>query len=247
MRETAAAETFARISQELSDEPDEPATLHLMVERALEVVQGSDFCSVSLCMPNGTVATVAGTSAIILECDALQYELGEGPCLDAIEVAPVYTVEDTSRDVRWPSWGPQVAAKGIWSMLSVRIFTSARIFGCLNMYSGKTNSFSPEDIEVAVIYAMHAATAVAGAKLVDGLQTAVVNRHQIGLAQGILMNRYGLSPHQAFEVLRRYSSRSHTKIRDVASGIVSTGSLPADQQPHGLPSQKTLPKQSFAE
>ena len=77
---------------------------------------------------------------------------------------------------------------------------------------------------------MHAANTMASAMLVDGLQIAVQSRHLIGVAQGILMQNYGINMEQAFEVLRRCSSHRNIKLREVAEHIVENGDLP-DKSP----------------
>ena len=58
------------------------------------------------------------------------------------------------------------------------------------------------------------------------LWEAIDSRHQIGQAQGILMERYNLSADQAFAVLRRYSQEQNRKLREVANEVVSTRHLP---------------------
>ena len=78
---------------------------------------------------------------------------------------------------------------------------------------------------------MHATNALNSARLVSGLQTAVHSRHLIGVAQGILMSTYDLTMDQSFELLRRYSSQTNTKIRDVAQHVVDSGSLPRNGDP----------------
>ena len=61
---------------------------------------------------------------------------------------------------------------------------------------------------------------VFNAEQIEGLETAMTSRHTIGMAQGILMERYQLIPDQAFALLQRMSSTSNTKLRAVADGIV---------------------------
>jgi AmiR/NasT family two-component response regulator len=64
------------------------------------------------------------------------------------------------------------------------------------------------------------------AELVDArqrvadLQLALETRHMIGVAQGLLMARYGLSTEQAFEYLRRLSQDGNVKLRRLADGVV---------------------------
>ena len=54
---------------------------------------------------------------------------------------------------------------------------------------------------------------------------AVESRTIVGQATGILMERYGLCPERAFDVLKRISSHSNTKLRLVAEHLVETGQL----------------------
>ncbi len=75
-------------------------------------------------------------------------------------------------------------------------------------------------------FATHAAISLLVVRQSAGLGTAVETRHIIGVAQGILMSRYDISMEGAFQLLRRYSNASHTKLRDVAQLVVETRDLP---------------------
>jgi GAF domain-containing protein len=221
-----AAANFARISRELLTEPEEGTTLRRVVDGAVEIIAAGDFCGISLRRKGGAVETPASTDPMVDECDALQYELGEGPCLDAISVEELYLIEDTRADIRWPNWAPRVAAKGVSSIMSVRLTTDAETLGSLNVYARKPYAFGPDDIDLAVVYAAHAATALTAARLVTGLSTALQTRHMIGVAQGIIMQRYGVSLERSFQVMRRYSSHANVKLRDVAELVVDSGGVP---------------------
>lgn len=222
----SAEAEFARISADLLAERDETVALQLVVDHAVEVVAACDFCGISLRHGNGRIETAASTSSIAIECDALQYELGEGPCLDAAFEAGAYAVEDTSSDMRWPTWGPMAAAKGAWSMFAVQLFADSWRIGALNLYAIKPFAFTSADRETALIYGGHASSALSVVRRINGLEVAVENRHQIGVAQGVIMNRYGVTTEQSFQILRRYSSQTNTKLREVARRVVETGALP---------------------
>ncbi|MGP5080137.1 ANTAR domain-containing protein, partial [Brachybacterium alimentarium] len=70
------------------------------------------------------------------------------------------------------------------------------------------------------VYARIASGILFSAKQTSGLREALESRNVIGIAQGLLMNRYGLTRDQAFEVLRRRSQESQTKLRDLAADVV---------------------------
>lgn len=60
---------------------------------------------------------------------------------------------------------------------------------------------------------------------VEHLTIAIENRDVIGQAKGILMERYGLSGDQAFEVLVSVSSTTNTKLHQVAADLITTRTL----------------------
>ena len=223
---------FAELSRELQGSPED-VTLDRIARQSLEVIPAADHCGISLRRRRHRIETGAATSALADECDALQYQLGEGPCVEAIWDSESFLSNDTSDEPRWPRWSPVVARKGIGSVLSLRLATSMGTLGAINLYAEPRHAFTDEDIDLALIFAAHATNAMNSARLVDGLQEAVQSRHLIGVAQGILMHRYGLTLEHSFEVLRRYSSHRNVKLRDLATMVVETGGLPEVEQSTG--------------
>ncbi len=222
---TTAAD-FAQLSRDLMAESDERPTLQAVAERAVAVVSACDLCSVSLRGRRHRVETKAATSELAETCDALQYELQEGPCLEAVWDDDSYLAGDVAHDSRWPRWGPRVARLGIGSLLAVRLATETETIGALNLYSLTPHAFQREDVDLALVYTIHAGNALHSARLVTGLQTAVHSRHLIGVAQGILMSTYQLTMDQTFELLRRYASQANAKVHDIARYVVEHGGLP---------------------
>ncbi len=223
------AEEFARISRELHAEPSPQPTLERIVELAVETIPACQFCGISFRYPDGTIETPACSAEVVGQADVLQYEFGEGPCLDAIWSTDVLVIGDLKAERRWPKWAPGAAELGLTSTLSVRISTPSVTFGGLNLYSSERDAFDSTDEAVASIFARHAADALANAEELAGLRTALRSRQLIGVAQGILMQRFELGLDQSFEVLRRYSQNENIKLRDLAEQLVRVGRIPAGQ------------------
>jgi GAF domain-containing protein len=214
------AAAFARISAELLGEPRLEPTLQRVVDPAVETIAGCDFAGISL-RRDKTVSTPASTNCLVNELDQAQYDLSEGPCLDAIWVEDIYRINDMSHEHRWPNWAPRAAALGVNSVLSVRLATRKHVVGGLNLYSKTFHAFDDEAIVTAHIYATLASSAIAVLHEVDGLQSALQARHTIGLAQGMLMQRYHLDEDQAFQFLRRVSQDTNVKLRDIAARVIA--------------------------
>ncbi len=221
-----AAAELAALSTDLMRERCEESTVRVVVDRVVELVGACRWSSVTLTRRRGRFETVASSDEIADTCDRLQYELKEGPCVEAAREGDILASRDVRHDPRWPRWGTRVVDLGVGSVLSLRLSTPEERLGALNLYSSDTDAFDQDDVDLATIFATHAAVALNRAQLVSGLETAMHSRHMIGVAQGILMNRFGLSIDQSFEVLRRYSNARNEKLRDVAAFVVSHHDLP---------------------
>ena len=223
-----AAAYFARVSRGLLAEPEESVTLRKIAERSVESVPACDWSGIFLRRRRGRVEMIASSSPVADRIDGWQDELGQGPGLAAIETNEPQIVDDVRHDPRWPGWASLAAGAGVGSGVSVPLATESHALGALNLYAAKPFAFDTDNVARALIFSSHATTAVEAARLVSGLQTAVQSRHVIGVAQGIIMHRYDMTLEASFEVLRRYSSHSNRKLRDVAQLVVEQRMLPAD-------------------
>jgi hypothetical protein len=180
----------------------------------------------SITMRTGrAVDSVAYSSDLILQADQLQYELNEGPCLDAVWTDELFVIPDLLADDRWPRWGPAAAGLGVGSSISVHLFTDTAL-GSLNLYSMHPQDYDHADLEAAKVIGAHASVVLAYTRTEQNLWQAIDTRNLIGQAQGILMQKYGLSSGKAFAVLRRYSQQHNLKLAAVAEQLTTTRTLP---------------------
>ncbi|MEU8227132.1 ANTAR domain-containing protein [Kribbella sp. NPDC048915] len=133
---------------------------------------------------------------------------------------------DTVEATQWPEWSKKVLELGVHSVLDVPLWAGGGTVGVLGLYSRTANAFGPDEEAIAYILARHAAVAVATARREQDLTVRVDARKLVGQAMGILMERYNLTDDQAFEVLRRYSQDTNTKLREVAQQLIDTRHWP---------------------
>ena len=220
----------ATLARALSTSGAEPRQLELAVAAVVRMVDGCDHAGVTMVTPAG-LETMAATSELVTHGDQLQYELGEGPCVDTVRTHTTVISSDISSDPRWPRWGPVVAAQyGVGSILSMLLYTGDDSYGALNLYSGRPEAYTADDILVAHSLAAHLAVAVTAAREIDHRGLAMVSRLVIGQAEGVLMERYRMTAEQAFDLLRHLSENSNRKLVLVAEELVATGTT------KGLPS-----------
>lgn len=216
--------SFAR-SVQAQPEPFE--RLRRGVELAVELVEGCDHAGVTLAS-RVAVESAAATDDVVRRGDALQYELSEGPCLDAVRRQHTVISPDLAVDVRWTSWAPRVHAElGVRAMLSLLLFTERDSLGALNLYADRVDAWTGGSVAVALSLADQLAVALADAREIEHRGRAMVGRTIIGQAQGIVMERFDLDAEQAFAYLRRISQSEHVKLLVVAEDLVRTRRIPA--------------------
>lgn len=214
---------FAELAERLQ-KTDFEMTLNEVLRSAIETVN-ADLGGVML-VTKRKVTSAAVSDDLVYRADELQTETDDGPCLEAIEERDTFIIDDTHTDERWPKWCGEVHKLGIRSVLSVRLQTARDTLGSLNLYAYEPGRYSREDAVVGTILATHASVALAADKERDELRRAIDGRHVIGMAQGILMERFNLGQDQAFAVLRRYSQDRNVKLREVAGRLVESRILP---------------------
>lgn len=220
-------EQFAAVARALSEESDVTRTLDRSIHFATELLDGCDEACVSIVRKGKKIETAVSTSEIPARGDQLQYELGEGPCLDSIWDQETVSSPHLAREERWPQWGPRVVEElGIQSMLCFQLFTHEDSLGALNLYSMREDAFTQEDLVEGSVLAAQVAVALAAARRIENLNAAVVNRTVIGQGQGILMERFGIDSDKAFAVMQRVSADTNVKLHKIAAELVRTRQTP---------------------
>lgn len=189
---------------------------------AMELIPGADTAGVLLIGKGGKFDSVANTSDLPHRLDELQMMFNEGPCVEAALDELIVRTEDFRSEQRWPQYAAAVVEIGILSGLSFKLYTSDRTAGALNLFSFKPSAFDAEDETTGVVLAAHAAAAILASRHGEQLQSALSTRDRIGQAKGIIMERYDVDDLKAFEMLRRLSQDSNTRLIDIAQRVIDT-------------------------
>jgi hypothetical protein len=225
------ATMFARVERDLAL-ADADSALQVLVHSALDMVPGAQMAGVSVGR-GGRFSTRAATDEAVRLVDQLQYDANSGPCVDAIVQDATFNARDLRTDPRWPEFGRAAFTQaGIVSMLSFRMFFEghdAMVAG-LNLYSREPDAFGDRSQAIGLLLATHGALAVgqtvARAKA-DNLTVALKTSREIGMAMGILMEKYKITRDESFDLLRMASQALHQKLADIACLVADTGELPA--------------------
>ncbi len=223
-----AAAELAELARALADAAPLQDILQRALEFAVEFVPGCEEAGVSLVRRGKTVETPVTTGTMATECDQLQEELGEGPCVSAgLDTESTLRIEDMDTELRWPHFAPRAAELGVRSMLACQLATPRDRLGSLNLYSTRAHAFAADSELIGAAYATHVGLALGALDKEQNLRAALQSRELIGQAMGILMERHHVTATQAFDLMVLVSQRSHVKLRDIAEELTRTGALPS--------------------
>lgn len=189
---------------------------------AVDLIPAADIAGVLLVKGGGDFESVADTDSLVAKLDKLQHDFGEGPCHDAALNETIVRTDDLRDEPRWPKYGPAAVDHGVLSSLSFKLYTAERTAGALNLFSFRPGVWDTESETIGSVFAAHAASAIMASRHGQQMQSALSTRDRIGQAKGIIMERYGVDDVRAFELLRRLSQESQTKLSDVAQRVIDT-------------------------
>lgn len=186
-------------------------------------VSGCDHASLMISR-DGTCRTAAVSDDVARHVDRLELALGIGPCVETLESRSAQIASDLAAGGRWPALTSRVIAETpVRGAMSIRVPVDGANIGALNVFSDMPNALGSESIEQAVVlgaFATVATTAAAHSEDAATLRRGLTSNRSIGQAVGILMALNDISDADAFDILRKASQTSNTKLVDIAASVI---------------------------
>jgi GAF domain-containing protein len=201
-------------------------TLTRIAEFAVQAIPGADGAGLTM-LEDDRAQTVVASAPFVQAVDDVQYGVGEGPCLLAVQERRTQVSGSLGGDARWPRFGPRVGRLGVHSALSLPLLLPDRVVGAMNVYARAKHAFGTGAVRIGELFAAPAAVSVYNAQLLAQSQRiaaqlgqALTSRAVIDQALGIIMSRTGASPEEAFDRLRAMSQSQHVKVAEVSRHLV---------------------------
>ena len=178
-------------------------------------------------VPRGSVCTTDDVSDLI---EQLQYDLGEGPCVDAYQDDRPVLEPDLARPhaPRWPAFtGPAVDA-GVRAIFGFPLQVGAVRLGALNLYCDRPGPLTDDQHADALVMADIAAQAVLvlqadapPGKLAGELEAGSDFHYVVHQAAGMVAAQLETGIGQALIRLRAHAFGNERKLADVAADVVA--------------------------
>lgn len=211
-----------------SAETDPESALLDIAKTGVVSVPGGQYAGVTLIDKGGEVSTLAATHDFPKWLDDVQREVCEGPGLSAAWNQHTIHIDDLATDHRWPLYRDIALDRTpVRSILLFRLFDDGGLLGALNFHAEQAGVFTEESIEVGLVFAAHTTMAWNSMRREQQFQSALASRDMIGQAKGILMERFNINAMAAFELLRKLSQQSNTKIAKIAERLIAVEHPPS--------------------
>lgn len=225
---------IGRIRRLLLTEEKVDAAVQRLAMAIKDSVPGTIGAGVSVLDSQGRRTSHGATDRVVEETDALQYELGEGPCLTAWAAEESILVEDVRTDDRWPRWSAAVQGLPIRSVVSAALVADKESVGALKVYAALPFAYTPATVRLLEQFAAPAATLLSHIQaselpqhISDDLHAALESRDMVNRACGILMQRHGVGHERALEELMRRARRRRMSLAEASVQVIAA--MPADR------------------
>lgn len=233
--ENRLAQIFVELADTLVDEFDALDFLHTLTDRSVELLQ-VDAAGVILSDQRGHLKVVASTSNRTEDLELFELQSNEGPCLDCYDTGRVVAnIGASAAKDRWPLFSEAFVRAGYQSVHAVPLRLRSRVIGAMNMFCIDQMTLSDDDLalaqalaDIATIGLLQERASQQSELIVEQLQTALNGRILIEQAKGVLIGVAGVGVDEAFRLMRDYSRRHQTPLRDVAALVIS-GSIAPEQ------------------
>lgn len=222
--------SLARIKGLLLTQEKVDRAVQLLAEGIRDAFPGSSGAGVSILDGQGRRTSTGATDPAVIKADEAQYTLGQGPCLTAWATGRTTVVHDVGTDDRWPLWSRMMADLDlpVRSVISSPLMAGTRRLGAVKIYSPAPGSYDAATAEPLEKFAAPAAllldsiqTSETPQRFSDVLTAALGSRDTVNRAQGILMERHGLTPDQALQELMHLTHTRNQTLAGLCTDIIT--------------------------
>jgi transcriptional regulator with GAF, ATPase, and Fis domain len=243
MADDRLARTFVELADTLVDDFDLVEFLHMLVDRCVELLEVSA-TGLMLADSHGLLRVMASSAESVHLLELFQLQNHEGPCLECYRTGAPVSHPDLSMALdRWPLFAPAATEAGFRTVHALPMRLRSQVIGALNLFHIDPNALAPEVTRIGQAMADVATIGLIQERaqhhqdiVVDQLQTALNSRVLIEQAKGILAERHGIDPGQAFTLLRTYARNHNQRLTQLAASVID-GTTTTELFPGAPPGQ----------
>jgi len=184
--------------------------------------------------------TISATDAAAARLDELQFDLGEGPCWEAMRTAvavlePDFRLRGVSR---WPAFASAVENDmEVASIFAFPLSVGELKMGAVDLYSAAPVSLTPTECTqaraMAQVVSRHVLRGALAGLGDDDAQAGTYSRRTVHQATGIVLAQLDIDPDDALLMLQARAFSTGQRVMEVAQAVVD-GTLRFSRTPGGI-------------
>jgi GAF domain-containing protein len=207
---------------------EQPAALEQVCVAACRVLPAAVAATVALLDEDGRQRPVASSDPRARQVASLQCRLEEGPATSAVEDGRPVVVDDLEGEAdRWPDFAPAAMLADLRAVVAFPLYDGDTPIGSLVLYGREALSDSGLLAAAEVLAAAAASIAVVGRRqersqeVIEQLERALEHRVVVEQAKGMLAERLGVAPDEAYERLRRHARDRNRRVAELARAVLA--------------------------
>jgi GAF domain len=187
---------------------------------------------ISMVAPGGDRGVVCATDEVAAHIEDLQFTLGEGPCVEAIQTSAPVLIEDLSAPHdpqvrRWPAFSQGAFTRGAGAVFAFPLRVGSVNVGALDLYRSTPGAMSPNELTGALLAADAAANALVqieieseGRDLSRAADLQGAHHMQVHQATGMVTVQLDVPIEDALSMLRARAFSTGLPLAEVARDVV---------------------------
>ena len=216
----------------LAQLPDDGATRPEHICRSCVAALGISGAGIAMVTEEGNRGVVCATDEASARIEELQFDLGEGPCIDAVAAGGPVMIPDLDHaagvePARWPIFRDASRAAGVRAVFAFPLRIGGITVGVLDLYRDAPGDLDDDALAMALLAADTAALTlleldVSNGAVFDGDDIArSTYRLEVHQATGIVQVQLGVSAEVALVMLRARAFASGRPVAEVARDVVA--------------------------
>ncbi|MDQ2882256.1 MAG: GAF and ANTAR domain-containing protein [Actinomycetota bacterium] len=227
--------TFVELADTLVVGFDLVEFLHMMVDRCMELLEVSA-AGLLLTDSHDQLQVMASSAENIHLLELFQLQNYQGPCLDCYRTGEPVSHPDLNLAAdRWPLFAPAATESGFRTVHALPMRLRSQVIGALNLFHTEPNALASAVTKVGQAMADIASIGLIQERaarhqdiVVDQLHTALDSRVIIEQAKGVIAERRGIDPGEAFTLLRGYARKHNQRLTELAAAVINGSTTAAE-------------------
>lgn len=233
-RERALAEAFVDLSDTLVSDYDLTELAYKLVDHCVSLLNVAH-AGLLLSDQRGALQVVACSSEQTRVLELLQLQVDQGPCVDCVRSGTaVAAILDGDGD-RWPVFTEAALALGYTAVHALPLRLRRQTLGAVNLFLAEHRQLDGEQVHMAQALADIATIGILQHRaiadrdtVIEQLEGALHSRVVIEQAKGVLAERGGMDPDEAFGRMRAHARHRGLTLTSLAQQIVADDAVGND-------------------